>query len=43
MEKPSKGKQHSHSAIADIVYVVPRAMQINRNKHISTNKINAID
>jgi len=32
-----------HSAIADIAYIVPRAMQINRNKHISTNKINTID
>ena len=45
VEKLSKGKQHGHSAIADIVYVVPRAMQINKNKHISTdkNKINTID
>jgi len=43
VEKPSKGKQHGHSAIADVTYVVPRAMQINRNKYISTNKINTID
>jgi len=39
VEKPSKGKQHGHSAIANIAYVVPRAMQINRNKHISANVI----
>jgi len=43
VEKPSKGKQYSHSAIADVAYIMPRAMQINRNKYISTNKINVID
>jgi len=39
VEKPSKGKQHGYSAIADVAYIVPRTMQINRNKHISANAI----